>query len=331
MARWPSTAPTRCPLRAPSPAPARSPQLGAGTTILTANNTYTGGTTINAGTLQIGNGGTTARSWATSPTTARWSLNSASQSVLAGIIAAPGASPRSAAVPRCSRHQQLRRRHHRQPGHAAISSDGNLGAPSGGLTLNGGELLPTASFATQRAITLGPGGGSFFTPGGITLSTSGVISGPGALTLTGGGTLEPRRHQHLHRRDDGQCRRLVVNGSIAASSLLSVGPRRRRRRHRHRCRQPPSTAARWRPATRSAPSPCSGNFTQNGGSLPGRGLAARPADRINVTGTATINGGTVQRGRPARQLRQQHDLHHPQRHGRRHAAPTPTSPRTSPS
>ncbi|MBV9874013.1 MAG: autotransporter domain-containing protein [Verrucomicrobia bacterium] len=32
-------------------------QLGKGTTILTANDTYTGGTTIRAGTLQIGNGG----------------------------------------------------------------------------------------------------------------------------------------------------------------------------------------------------------------------------------------------------------------------------------
>ena len=32
-------------------------QLGSGTTILTADNTYSGGTTINAGTLQIGNGG----------------------------------------------------------------------------------------------------------------------------------------------------------------------------------------------------------------------------------------------------------------------------------
>ena len=34
-------------------------QIGTGTTILTANNTYTGGTTISAGTLQLGNGGTT--------------------------------------------------------------------------------------------------------------------------------------------------------------------------------------------------------------------------------------------------------------------------------
>ena len=38
--------------------PARSSRIGAGTTILTADNTYAGGTTINAGTLQLGNGGT---------------------------------------------------------------------------------------------------------------------------------------------------------------------------------------------------------------------------------------------------------------------------------
>ncbi len=34
-------------------------QVGAGTTILSANNTYTGATTVSAGVLQIGNGGTT--------------------------------------------------------------------------------------------------------------------------------------------------------------------------------------------------------------------------------------------------------------------------------
>ncbi|MET3654903.1 autotransporter-associated beta strand repeat-containing protein, partial [Dyella japonica] len=34
-------------------------QIGAGTTVLTSDNTYTGGTTISAGTLQLGNGGTT--------------------------------------------------------------------------------------------------------------------------------------------------------------------------------------------------------------------------------------------------------------------------------
>ena len=42
-----------------------------GTLVLTGANTYTGGTTIAAGTLQIGNGGMTEVSWAMSSTMAR--------------------------------------------------------------------------------------------------------------------------------------------------------------------------------------------------------------------------------------------------------------------
>ena len=45
---------------------------GTGTTVLTGANSYTGGTTISAGTLQIGNGGTTGLSSAILRTTARW-------------------------------------------------------------------------------------------------------------------------------------------------------------------------------------------------------------------------------------------------------------------
>ena len=41
-----------------------SNQVGTGTTILTSNNTYTGGTTISAGTLQLATAASQAPSWA---------------------------------------------------------------------------------------------------------------------------------------------------------------------------------------------------------------------------------------------------------------------------
>ena len=68
-----------------------------------------------------------------------------------------------------------------------------------------------------------------------------------------------------------------------------------------------------------------GNFSQNGGTYSSRSMPQGQSDRINVTGTATINGGTVQVVAAAGQLWQQHDLHHPQCHRRRVPAPTPAS------
>ena len=63
-------------------------QAGAGTTVLTADNTYAGGTTISAGTLQLGNGGGQRRP-ARSRTPARWSWT-ATHVVLAGPIRGSG-------------------------------------------------------------------------------------------------------------------------------------------------------------------------------------------------------------------------------------------------
>jgi autotransporter-associated beta strand protein len=68
----------------------------------------------------------------------------------------------------------------------AISADGNLGAASGGLTLNGGTLETTASVTSARNVTLN-GGGTIFASGpyGTDESNtfSGVISGTGGLNL----------------------------------------------------------------------------------------------------------------------------------------------------
>ena len=71
-----------------------------------------------------------------------------------------------------------------------ISSDSNLGDPSGGLTFSGGTLRLTSSFdlAATRAVVLDAAGGTIDTGTNSTTISQG-ITGAGALTKAGAGTL----------------------------------------------------------------------------------------------------------------------------------------------
>ena len=269
-------------------------KFGAGTLILTGNSAYTGGTTVNAGTLQIGNGGLGGSILGDITNNGTLAVDSASNLVLAGVIAGSGAlTKRGTGVLALAGANSYAGGTTVNQGTLAISSDGNLGAPSGGLTLNGGELLLTTSFATGRAITLGRAGGSFFTPGGVTLSASGVISGPGALTLVGGGTLSLGGINTYTGSTTVNVGALVVNGSIASSSLLSVDPAG----SVSGTGTLPSTAINGgmlAPGNSIGTLTVQGNFTQNGGTYQVELAPGGQSDRLNVTGSATINGGTVQ-------------------------------------
>ena len=72
-------------------------------------------------------------------------------------------------------------------GTLSVSSDVNLGAAAGAVTLDGGTLENTAGFGSARAVTLGAGGGQFKTDADLTLTN--VIGGAGGLLKTGSGTL----------------------------------------------------------------------------------------------------------------------------------------------
>ncbi|MDM0053882.1 autotransporter-associated beta strand repeat-containing protein, partial [Variovorax sp. J22R115] len=135
-------------------------QFGTGTTLFTADNTYTGGTTITAGTLQLGDGGTTGGVVGNILNNARLVVNRSNILTLAGAISGSGAL------------QQV------GSGTTVLSSDNSY---IGGTTITAGTLQ------------LGNGG----TAGGVvgdivnnatlvvnrsdTLDLPGAISGSGAL------------------------------------------------------------------------------------------------------------------------------------------------------
>jgi fibronectin-binding autotransporter adhesin len=88
-------------------------QLGTGTTVLTGASSYTGGTTISAGTLQLGNGGTSGRQcrhgqlWRN---TRRRRHGFGGVTIADGGILAPGHSPGThlGSLSLATRHAQIR-------------------------------------------------------------------------------------------------------------------------------------------------------------------------------------------------------------------------------
>ena len=96
---------------------------GAGTLILSADNTYTGGTIVNAGTLQIGNGGTprvTSRAQITNDGVLAFDRSEdAAELAFDDVISGTGSVvQRGAGVVDAHRSQQLLGRHDDHGGHA---------------------------------------------------------------------------------------------------------------------------------------------------------------------------------------------------------------------
>ena len=132
-------------------------QNGAGTTVLTANNTYTGGTTINAGTLQFGNGGTAGSIVGNVLNNGALAFNRSDAVTFGGVISGTGALQQNGA------------------------GSTNLTATNiytGATTVNAGTLLVNGSIATSS---------------GVTVNSGGTLGGTGALpqTTINGGTLSP--------------------------------------------------------------------------------------------------------------------------------------------
>ncbi|HVJ02212.1 MAG TPA: autotransporter-associated beta strand repeat-containing protein, partial [Sphingomonas sp.] len=165
-------------------------QSGPGTTVLEADNSYAGGTTINAGTLQIGNGGVTGSIVGDVIDNARLVFNRADAFTYGGMVSGTGELVQAGldtlvltSANSYSGGTAI------EAGTLQIAADANMGDASGPLRISGGTLHTTASITTARTITLAQQGGILDVDAGTTLTHNAVMTGAGSLTKTGTGTL----------------------------------------------------------------------------------------------------------------------------------------------
>jgi len=151
-------------------------KLGSGTLILAANNSYTGLTTISAGSLQIGNGGTTGSVGGNIANNAALVFNRSNDLVQSGSIFGTGSVTKQGA--------------------GTLSLTGGLGF-SGGLTVSGGTVAISNNASSTSVGTLTVGAASAlprasvssgtFSFGSASASPLGSAAGDrGAMTISGG-------------------------------------------------------------------------------------------------------------------------------------------------
>ena len=164
-------------------------QIGTGTTILTGANTYSGGTTVNAGVLQLGNGGTTGSIIGDVVNDGVLAFNRSNGLTFAGVISGSGrVTQDGAGTTILTGFNTYAGGTAITGGTLQVSSDANLGAASGALSINNGALQTTANIASARNVTVA-GNATLLTNAGTGFTLSGAISGAGGLTKSGAGEL----------------------------------------------------------------------------------------------------------------------------------------------
>jgi outer membrane autotransporter protein len=218
-------------------------EVDAGTTALTSDSYYTGGTTIKGGALQLGNGGTSGSImgnvtdngtlvfdhsntytgctavFASGTNAGKCSTSSQSFS---GTISGTGT------VAQIGGGTTILTGANTYSGGTAISAgvlqvanNGNLGAATGPLSFDGGTLATTGTFSAARPTTLNAGGGTFDTASGTALTMNGVIGGPGALSKTDNGTLT------LTATNPYTGQTTITGGTLALSGTGSISQSQR--------------------------------------------------------------------------------------------------------
>lgn len=194
---------------------------GWGRLALTGSASHGGGTTIAAGMLQIGNGGTSGELAGDVVNNALLSFNRTNDYVFAGAISGGGSVVQSGSGTTIltgsnsySGGTVIR------AGVLQVAADGNLGAQGTAITFFGGALRFGTAFDTNRTLLL-LGNGTVDTNGGDATLTGGVYgfgdlikNGAGTLTLTG---------SNFYRRTVVAAGRLVGDAASISGDIANNG------------------------------------------------------------------------------------------------------------
>lgn len=174
-----------------------------GTLILTGSNSYTGGTTIAAGTLQIGDGGTTGSISGLVDNAGTLAFNRSNSYAFGGQIVGTGAI--------------------RQIGNGTTTLAGNSSAFTGSTTVVNGTLAVNGqlggSISIQSGATLAGSG----TVGFVSVAAGGTISGAQGQTLTSGTmTLASGSTVNVTLGVAGGAGLFQINGDLTLDGTLNV-------------------------------------------------------------------------------------------------------------
>jgi outer membrane autotransporter protein len=203
-------------------------KVGSGTLILSGDNTYTGGTTINGGTLQLGNGGTSGSIVGDVTDNGTLAVNRSDVFTFGGAISGIGGFAQNGTG------TTILTANNTYTGPTAVNAGilqaggANVLAPNSAFTVASGATLNLASFdqtigslAGAGSVTLGSG---TLTTGNDNTSTifAGTISGGGNVIKIGGGTFVLSGTNAYTGNTVVNAGTLEVDGTIANSASVTV-------------------------------------------------------------------------------------------------------------
>jgi fibronectin-binding autotransporter adhesin len=201
---------------------------GAGIAYLTGANSYTGGTTINSGTLSVGNNGTTGTN---GTIIGNVTNNGTLAFAKSNAVTFSGNISGSGAVVQQGINNLVLQGNNSYAGGTIVNAgsvtattDGNLGAPTGSITLNGGTFATNGPISSARNIAVNSAGGSVNLASANSFSTNGTATGPGLLTKLGAGALSVSSFNLSALNVSAGAVVLLANGSKSGVvSVLTIG------------------------------------------------------------------------------------------------------------